>query len=150
MYPLLPLNSGIIRIVSSALGICDYKNDKTYRELIGRIDRSNGFAKKRNYTHPYLQPVDKDYSFKFKKDHWTIMAEILCLEELHKELEQAPPDVVVFHMGRQNDFANWVREVIHDYYLAENLERIQLGEPDQTRAELVKILGHRIRLLKFQ
>lgn len=139
----------LFRIVSSALGICDYKNEKIYRELIGRIDRSNGFAKKRNYTHPYLQPVEKDYSFKFKKDHWTTIAEILFLEELYNKIGQVPQEAIVFHMERQNDFANWIRNAVGDPWLAENLERIQLKEPEQTRAELIRVLGHRIRLLKF-
>ncbi len=141
------------RIISSALGICDYKNDRTYTELIGRIDKGNGFSIReqgsRSYTHPYLQPVEKNYSFKFKKDHWTTVAEILCLEELYGKLQEAPPEAIAFHMERQNDFAIWIRNVVGDWWLSEDLDNTKLSEPEQTRAELIKVLGHRIRLLKF-
>lgn len=148
MYP-LTLKSSIIRIISSAIGICDYKNDKMYKELISKIDRTTGFSKKRNYTHPNLQLVDNEHSFKLKKDHWTTIAEILSLEELHKELGQAPQEAIIFHMERQNDFANWVRDIVGDWWLAENLKDIQLSYPDQTKAELIKAIGQRIKLLKF-
>jgi len=102
----------------------------------------------KNNEHPYLEKVKDEKAFKLKTDHSNVIAEVMLLEGLRDELRKAPDEAVVFHMSGRNDFANWIKDSIGDWWLGSRIEKVQLSDPAATKASIVKILDERIGKLK--
>lgn len=100
--------------------------------------------------HPHLREVKPEHSFKLKKNHSDLIAEIFSLENLFKFLERVPHDAIIFHLrDGKNDFATWVEEVFGNEVLSKNLKEISLSEKtEDTRWKLVSALYNEINTLK--
>ena len=137
--------TGSVRMVIqklSALVFKDAYKNEVYTEL------ASGIRKPKDIRHPYLHPVHKDSSFKLKSDHDTVIQEIHQLEDLHKAIERAPPEAIVFHMNERNDFANWIGDVVGYQILSQKVNEIELDEPERTRWKLVGALYKGVYLIK--
>lgn len=108
--------------------------------------------------HPHLKKVSKsENSFKLKRNHDDVIAELHSLEDLFKALERAPHKAINFHLrdGR-NDFATWVEEVFGNEVLSEKLRKVSLSSSangnteniEDTRWKLVGALYNEITELK--
>ena len=54
--------------------------------------------------------------------------ELKSLEELYIELQTMEPRVFEHHVNEErNDFANWIRDVMDDRYLAHNSRPLRAG-----------------------
>ncbi len=100
--------------------------------------------------HPYLKAVKGGQSFQLKTDHGSVVAEIAMLEGLCENLKKAPGDAIAFHMSGRNDFAAWIKDAVGDWWLGSKVEKVQLKTPEETRAELVRVMEERIYRLRKQ
>ncbi|HEX55464.1 MAG: hypothetical protein DRO94_02105 [Candidatus Altiarchaeales archaeon] len=98
----------------------------------------------------YLRPVESENSFKLKRDHDVVIAEIHDIEGLRNAIEIVPGDVIAFHMDNRNDFAAWIESIVGCNTLGKALQEIQLNSEDieSTRRKLVEVLDLSISLMK--
>jgi len=94
-----------------------------------------------------LLPVEK--AFYFNNPARGEGTFVRSLEEFLETLKEAPQEVVDFHMREDvNDFENWMRNVIKDIALADELKRIK-EEKGADRDELVKAVEKRLKTKKM-
>jgi hypothetical protein len=100
--------------------------------------------------HPYLRPVDIVDSFKLKRDHEEVIAEVLTLEALRNAIQGIPDSVISFHLDGRNDFAKWIQKAIGCNTLSRAIAEVELNaeNPEETRGNLLKILDYTLDLLK--
>jgi len=107
--------------------------------------RNPGLSLRSNaIKHVFLQPVDPSASFILKREHSEIVGCIHSLEELHETLAETHPRVIEFHLDGRNDFAMWVRDVIKDEELCEDLLNIEFESAEEARAKITDALSQRI------
>lgn len=101
-------------------------------------------------THPYLRSVGIEDSFKLKRNHDEIIAEVLNLDALRNAIEGVPDTVISFHLDGRNDFANWVRDAIGSNALSKAIAEVGLRaeNPEDAREDLLRILDYTLDLLK--
>ncbi|GEM_PF-1112988 len=119
-----------------------YGNNNAFESI---IDETVPLAFKGD--HKYLRTVDDDKKLHLRMGN-TTLAEIASLEQLSKELKMAPNRVVDFHLGRINDFSEWVRTVVGDEVLAERLLQISFYNPRMTKKEIVELIDARMDELR--
>ncbi|MEA3254746.1 MAG: hypothetical protein U9Q22_02810 [Candidatus Altiarchaeota archaeon] len=116
---------------------------KGFTEVLGRIKE-----KSRN-RHLYRRKVEEGDSFKLKTSHSRMIGEVSVLEDLYKAIQEAPCEAIVFHMERCNDFAEWISYAVGDWCLGCEMRDVEGADPEEARAEMLKILSERINRLKL-
>ena len=101
-------------------------------------------------VHPYLRPVEIENSFKLKRSHDEVIAEILTLDALRNAIGTVPDSVISFHLDGRNDFADWIREVIGCNTLSKAIAEVELKpeNPEETRNRILELLDYTIDLLR--
>jgi len=122
----------------------EHKKFNEYGEIMNRVNE-----KKSGGRHLYLRRVKDEHSFKLKTDYSEIIAEILFLEDLHKAIQEAPPEAIAFHTKRGNDFAEWISYAVGDWWLGSQIGAIKETDPEKVRAEMLKLMGERISRLRL-
>jgi len=94
--------------------------------------------------------VPPERSFKMKSDHSRVIAEVVDLEGLREAIEKAPAESIIFHTRDGNDFAAWIREVVHHTTLSQVMEEIRAGSGDieSTRLRMLTVLDLAIEMAK--
>jgi len=101
-------------------------------------------------VHPYLRPVGIEDSFKLKRSHDEVIAEILTLGALRNAIGAASDSVISFHLDGRNDFAEWIREVIGCNTLSKAIVEVELKAEnlEETRNSILELLDYTLDLLK--
>lgn len=99
----------------------------------------------------FLRKVEEERAFWLCIDHFKTIAKVLSLEELLTALKKAPFQVFLHHLRRgNNDFADWVEDVVGDSLLAKRLKRIKESEPKKLAEKIIETFDERIKELKEQ
>jgi hypothetical protein len=108
-------------------------------ELFGcRFDHSGGVKMVTKVAEIYLQPVLQEKVF------WCRDGKVLAsIDELYVALDGMSEETYSYHANSgKNDFSKWIRDVIGDKMLADNLEKVLLK--DEAKAKV----SARIKSLK--
>jgi hypothetical protein len=101
------------------------------------------------FTRRIMRSVEAPESFKLKRDHHSIVAEIFDLEGLRDAIREAPDEAILFHLSGKNDYAAWIGNVLGSKAMEEVLSRIDSSNgPEQVRQELLDTLDLGIKVLK--
>ncbi len=96
-----------------------------------------------------LKKVNESKAFWIKTDHYNVVDRALSLEELAKKLKKAPTAAIVHHMREgKNDFAAWIKDVLHDNVLAKELRSLKAKNWDEMHHKVIKTIEERIKKLK--
>ena len=96
-----------------------------------------------------MRSVETHESFKLKRDHHSVIAEVRDLQGLKAAIREAPDEAVLFHLQGRNDYAAWIGGVIGSSALQEAVSKVDhcMGA-EKAREELVTTLGLGIKVLK--
>lgn len=96
-----------------------------------------------------MRSVEMHESFKLKKDHHVVLAEVRDIRGLREAIREAPDEAVLFHLDGRNDYAAWIGNVLGSRVLQEEVLKVdpRMGAK-KAREELVDTLGIGIKLLK--
>jgi len=101
------------------------------------------------FTRRIMRSVEGHESFKLKRDHHSIVAEIFDLTGLRDAIREAPDEAIIFHLSGKNDYAAWIGNVLGSKTLEEALSQIDSSNgPDKARQELLDTLNLGIKVLK--
>jgi hypothetical protein len=100
-------------------------------------------------TRRIMRSVKGDESFKFKRDHHTVDAEIFDLAGLRDAIQNAPDEAILFHLSGKNDYAEWIGNVLGSKTLQDAIYHIDSSMgPVKARQELLDTLDLGIKVLK--
>lgn len=100
-------------------------------------------------TRRIMRSVKDHESFKLKRDHQSVVAEIYDLAGLRDAIREAPDEAILFHLSGKNDYAEWIGAVLGSKTLQEEISRIDSsGGPKKAREELIDTLDLGIKVLK--
>ncbi len=105
-------------------------------------------SKVESLKHPYLRRVHPEKKFLLKAGHDDVVSEITVLDDLAEKLAKASAESVAFHLRDGNDFAAWTHSVVGDEELAEQLNGIEYGSPEDARDRMVSAIRARVDSLK--
>ena len=80
--------------------------------------------------------------FTLKASDTEIIAEPVLLQELVDAVDAAPEDAIKYHLGKSNDFADWVENAVGDTELAEKMREVK-GDDKDAKKKIVKLLKTR-------
>jgi hypothetical protein len=101
------------------------------------------------FTRRIMRSVEGQESFKLKRDHHSIVAEIFDLQGLRDAIREAPDEAIIFHLSGKNDYAEWIGAVLGSKTLQEEVGRIDSNSgPKKARQELLYTLDIGIKVLK--
>ena len=86
--------------------------------------------------------------FCMKLESGEVVAEVFLLEDLLAALKNSPDETIGFHMRQGNDLALWVRNVVGDGVLADNLTKIQYANAGEARQKLIRLVDEKVESLK--
>lgn len=96
-----------------------------------------------------MRSVGGHESFKLKRDHHVVVAEIFSLEGLRDAIREAPDEAILFHLSGKNDYAAWIGNVLGSKTLQEEVCRIDSSAGSKkAREELLDTLDLGIKVLK--
>jgi hypothetical protein len=119
-----------------------------------KLDASKNVEVHISYSEGDASPVlearsdDAAEGFCIKLESGEVVAEAFVLEDLVEALRKSPDEAVSYHMKNGNDLALWVRNVVGDRSLAEELEQVTMTTPSETRTKLVGIIDSKVESLK--
>jgi hypothetical protein len=100
-------------------------------------------------TRRIMRSVGDHESFKLKRDHHSVVAEIFDLAGLRDAIREAPDDAILFHLSGKNDYAEWIGSVLGSKTLQEEISRIDSSSgPKKARQELLDTLDMGLKVLK--
>ncbi|MFZ2456218.1 MAG: hypothetical protein WAX07_07060 [Candidatus Altiarchaeia archaeon] len=101
------------------------------------------------FTRRIMRSVEGHESFKLKRDHHSIVAEIFDLAGLRDAIREAPDEAILFHLSGRNDYAAWVGNVLGSKTMQEAISQIgPCKGPGKARQELLDTLDLGIKVLK--
>jgi hypothetical protein len=86
--------------------------------------------------------------FCIKMDSGEVVAEVFLLEDLLDALKKSPDQALSNHLKDGNDFALWIRNVIGDRSLAEQMEQVEYETPTEARTKITQLLDAKVESLK--
>ncbi len=96
-----------------------------------------------------MRSVEKHESFKLKKDHHSVVAEICDLQSLRDAIYEAPDEAILFHLDGRNDYAEWIGVVLGSKTLQEAVCQVDSSKgAENARQELLDALDTGIKVLK--
>lgn len=95
-----------------------------------------------------MRSVESHESFKLKKDHQSVVAEIFDLPGLRDAIQDAPDEAILFHLDGRNDYAAWIGAVLGSKALQEAVGQVDnsMGA-GKARQELLDTLDVGIKVL---
>jgi len=103
-------------------------------------------AKKEFHLSDVLLPVDKAFYFKHPETGVTMYAR--SLDEFLYALQNLPQESFDFHLREdQNDFANWLKHVLHEHKLANEIEKIKMKH-GADREKIIKAVENRVSQIR--
>ena len=101
------------------------------------------------FVRRIMRSVEKHESFKLKKDHHSVVAEICDLQSLRDAIDEAPDEAILFHLDGRNDYAEWIGAVLGSKTLQDAVGRVDSSKgAGVARQELVDTLDVGIKVLK--
>jgi len=94
------------------------------------------------------QEADASDGFCIKMESGEVVAEAFLLDDLLEAVRKSPDEAIGFHLKEGNDFANWVRNVIGDAQLAQDLEAVAYSTPQEARDRIAGLLDAKVESLK--
>jgi hypothetical protein len=97
-----------------------------------------------------LRVVPHAQDFHFYKAIGCCIGVTSCsLKELHKAVNEVCSEAILFHFGR-GDFQNWIRDIIGDAELAQNIDDIKMCSRKLSAERCRQELAERLRIRIFQ
>ncbi len=101
------------------------------------------------YTRRIMRSVENHESFKLKRNHHSVVAEIFDLAGLRDAIRDAPDEALLFHLDGRNDYAAWIGAVIGSRTLQEAVGQVDRSMgAERARQELVDTLDVGLKVLK--
>jgi len=97
----------------------------------------------------FMEDVGEKKAFYLKTMEGKTVAIARSFKELVSSLKNAPSSVIAHHVkGKNNDFANWLKDVIKDNELAKQLKRIKVGKDlKEAKEKIINVLESRLKNL---
>jgi hypothetical protein len=86
--------------------------------------------------------------FCIRMESGEVIAEAFLLEDLLEAIKKSPGEAIDFHMKDGNDFSAWVRNVVGDSELANQLDSLAFTNTEETRQNIVSLIDGKVESLK--
>ena len=111
---------------------------KPQNDLKPEKELTPAFEAAKDVIEENLEQGPESYNVSVDADQ--LISESYLIEDLLSAVKNSPDEAISYHMSSGNDFASWVRNVVGDAELADELDEITFTDEAQTRQKLEQTL----------